>query len=335
MKVLVTGAAGFIGYRTAKALLDQGHEVFGIDNLNDFYDPELKRRRLHELGPGWESRFEQLDIADGEAVGNMFTRWKPTHVVHLAAQAGVRYSIQHPEAYVTSNLVGFANMLEACRHHSVEHFVFASTSSVYGASRQVPFSEHEVTDHPVSFYAATKKANEAMAHSYAYLYRIPCTGLRFFTVYGPWTRPDMALIRFTAAILAGRPIEVYNNGNMVRDFTYVDDIVEGIVRVLVQPATSNPDWNDRKPDPATSSAPYRIFNIGSNQPVNLMRYIEVLEEVFGKKAIMEFKPMQPGDMLETYADISELSKAIGYKPGTPIEVGVKRFAEWYLDYYRK
>ena len=335
MRVLVTGAAGFIGFGTVKALLGQNHEVFGIDSLNEYYDPELKRRRLRELGPDWNSRFRQLDIADAEALRAIFSEWKLTHVVHLAAQAGVRYSIEHPEAYVMSNLVGFANILETCRQHNVAHLVFASTSSVYGASRQIPFSEHGVADHPVSFYAATKKANEAMAHSYAHLYRMPCTGLRFFTVYGPWGRPDMALFKFTKAILAGQPIEVYNNGDMVRDFTYVDDIVEGIVRVLAQPATANPAWDDRKPDPATSSAPYRIFNIGNSQPVNLMRYIEVLEKCLGKKAVIDFKPMQPGDVPETYADTSELRRAVDYKPETTIEVGIKRFAEWYREYNRE
>ena len=335
MRVLVTGAAGFIGFGTVKALLGQNHEVFGIDSLNEYYDPELKRRRLRELGPDWNSRFRQLDIADAEALRAIFSEWKLTHVVHLAAQAGVRYSIEHPEAYVMSNLVGFANILETCRQHNVAHLVFASTSSVYGASRQIPFSEHGVADHPVSFYAATKKANEAIAHSYAHLYRMPCTGLRFFTVYGPWGRPDMALFKFTKAILAGQPIEVYNNGDMVRDFTYVDDIVEGIVRVLAQPATANPAWDDRKPDPATSSAPYRIFNIGNSQPVNLMRYIEVLEKCLGKKAVIDFKPMQPGDVPETYADTSELRRAVDYKPETTIEVGIKRFAEWYREYNRE
>ena len=332
MRVLVTGAAGFIGFGTVRALLGQHHEVFGIDSLNEYYDPELKRRRLRELGPQWQAQFRQLDIADAPALRKAFDDWQPTHVVHLAAQAGVRYSIDHPEAYVSSNLVGFANMLECCRQCNVEHFVFASTSSVYGASRQIPFSEHSVADHPVSFYAATKKANELMAHSYAYLYRIPSTGLRFFTVYGPWGRPDMALFKFTQAILAGKPIEVYNRGEMVRDFTYVDDIVEGIVRTLAQPAAPNASWDAKNPDPATSTAPYRLYNIGNSQPINLMRYIEVLEECLGKKAGIELKPMQPGDVQMTYADTTELRKAVGYNPQTPIEVGVQRFVDWYRHY---
>jgi len=335
MRVLVTGAAGFIGFATVRALLAQNHEVFGIDSLNEYYDPELKRRRLRELGPEWQSHFRKLDISDAPALREAFNEWKPTYVVHLAAQAGVRYSIDHPQAYVTSNLVGFANMLECCRHFNVKHFVFASTSSVYGASQQLPFSEHSVADHPISFYAATKKANEIMAHSYAYLYRVPSTGLRFFTVYGPWGRPDMALFKFTQAIMAGgQPIEVYNNGQMVRDFTYVDDIVEGIVRTLAQPATPNPNWDASKPDPATSSAPYRIFNIGNSQPIELMRYVEVLEKCLGKKATIQLKPMQLGDVQITYADTTELRNAIHYKPQTPIEVGVQRFVDWYREYYR-
>ena len=334
MRVLVTGAAGFIGFGTVRALLRQNHEVFGIDSLNEYYDPELKRGRLRELGPEWQPHFRKLDISDALALREAFNEWKPTHVVHLAAQAGVRYSLDHPEAYVSSNLVGFANMLECCRQFNVKHFVFASTSSVYGASQQLPFSEHSVADHPISFYAATKKANEMMAHSYASLYRIPSTGLRFFTVYGPWGRPDMALFKFTQAILAGgRPIEVYNNGQMMRDFTYVDDIVEGIVRTLAQPATPNASWDASMPDPATSSAPYRIFNIGNSQPIELMRYVEVLEECLGKKADIQLKPMQLGDVQVTYADTTELQKAIHYKPQTPIEVGVQRFVDWYREYY--
>ncbi|HEX9473436.1 MAG TPA: NAD-dependent epimerase [Steroidobacteraceae bacterium] len=333
MRVLVTGAAGFIGFGTVRALLGQGHEVFGIDNLNDYYDPELKRRRLRELGPQWQPHFRQADIADATALREAFARWQPTQVVHLAAQAGVRYSLDHPDVYVSSNLVGFANMLECCRQFKVAHFVFASTSSVYGASRRIPFSEHSVADHPVSFYAATKKANEMMAHSYAWLYRTPCTGLRFFTVYGPWGRPDMALFKFTRAILAGQPIEVYNNGQMVRDFTYVDDIVEGIVRTLAQPATPDAKWDAKNPDPASSPAPYRIYNIGNSQPVNLMRYIEVLEKSLGRKATIEFKPMQPGDVQETWADTTELRNAVGYKPQTTIEAGVQRFVDWYREYY--
>jgi UDP-glucuronate 4-epimerase len=315
--------------------LAREQEVIGLDNLNAYYDVRLKEARLARLKQSKKFSFVTAGVEDSAALQRIFAEAGPVRVVHLAAQAGVRYSIEHPEAYVTSNLVGFANMIEVCRHNRVEHLVFASTSSVYGASRMIPFSEHGVTDHPVSFYAATKKANEAMAHSYAHLYRLPCTGLRFFTVYGPWGRPDMALFKFTEAILAGRPIQVFNNGNMVRDFTYVDDIVEGILKVLDQPAKPNPNWAGKAPDPATSSAPYRIYNIGNSRPVNLMRYIEVLEQCLGRKAIMDFQPMQPGDVPETYADTAELEKVVGYKPDTPIEVGVKRFVDWYLEYCEK
>jgi UDP-glucuronate 4-epimerase len=332
MKVIVTGAAGFIGSHVALRLLERGDEVVGLDNLNAYYDVRLKEARLARFSHLGKFSFVKAGIEDSAAVNRVFADARPARIVHLAAQAGVRYSIEDPGAYVASNLVGFANILEACRHYPVEHLVFASTSSVYGASRRVPFSEHSVADHPVSFYAATKKANEAMAHSYAHLYRIPCTGLRFFTVYGPWGRPDMALFKFTDAILAGRPIQVFNNGNMVRDFTYVDDVVEGIVKVLDQPAAPNPEWNGKSPDPATSTAPYRIYNIGNSRPVNLMRYIEVLETCLARKAVIDFQPMQPGDVPETCADTTELEKAVGYKPGTPIEVGVQRFVEWYLEY---
>jgi|KBSMisStaDraftv2_1062788.scaffolds.fasta_scaffold08008_2 UDP-glucuronate 4-epimerase len=333
--VIVTGAAGFIGFHVSRRLLARGQQVIGLDNLNDYYDVRLKQARLARLAESKQFSFVAAGVEDGAALQRIFAEAGPVRVVHLAAQAGVRYSIDHPEAYVTSNLVGFANILEVCRHNHAGHLVFASTSSVYGASQMIPFSEHAVTDHPVSFYAATKKANEAMAHSYAYLYGLPCTGLRFFTVYGPWGRPDMALFKFTQAILAGTPIPVFNNGNMVRDFTYVDDIVEGILKALDQPAAPNLNWNAKAPDPATSSAPYRIYNIGNSKPVNLMRYIEVLEQCLGRKAIMDFQPMQPGDVPETYADTSELEKAVGYKPDTPIEVGVTRFVEWYLEYTRK
>ena len=333
MKVLVTGAAGFIGSHVSRRLLDSEWEVVGLDNLNAYYDVRLKEARLARLRQSGDFSFVRAGLEDSAALDRIFSESKPVRVVHLAAQAGVRYSIEHPEAYVSSNLVGFANILEVCRRNSVEHLVFASTSSVYGASRQIPFSEHGVTDHPVSFYAATKKANEAMAHSYAHLYRFPCTGLRFFTVYGPWGRPDMALFKFTEAILAGRPIQVFNNGNMVRDFTYVDDIVDGIVRVLDQPASPNLGWNANSPDPATSTAPYRIFNIGSSRPIPLMRYIEVLEQYLGRKAIMDFQPMQLGDVPETCADTSEMEKSVGYNPRTPIEVGIKQFVDWYLEYY--
>ena len=335
MKVIVTGAAGFIGSHVSMRLLEQGREVIGLDNLNAYYDLRLKEARLARLRASAGFSFRKVGMEDGAALAATFAAEKPQQVVHLAAQAGVRYSIDHPEAYVASNLVGFANVLEGCRHNRVGHLVFASTSSVYGASRQIPFSEHGVTDHPVSFYAATKKANEAMAHSYAHLYRLPCTGLRFFTVYGPWGRPDMALFKFTEAILTGKPIQVFNHGKMVRDFTYVDDIVEGICRVLDQPAKANPEWDGSSPDPATSLAPYRIYNIGNSRPVELMRYIQVLEGCLGRKATIDFQPMQPGDVPETCADTTELQKAVGYKPDTSIEDGVKRFVDWYLDYYKE
>ncbi len=334
MKVIVTGAAGFIGSHVASRLLERDWEVTGLDNLNTYYDPRLKDARLARLKQADRFSFEKVSIEDSSSLARIFKQIKPQRVVHLAAQAGVRYSIEHPEAYVASNLVGFANILEGCRHANVEHLVFASTSSVYGSSKQIPFSEHGVTDHPVSFYAATKKANEAMAHSYAHLYGLPCTGLRFFTVYGPWGRPDMALFKFTESMLADRPIQVFNHGRMVRDFTYVEDIVEGICRLLDQPAKPNPWWDGSHPDPATSTAPYRIYNIGNSQPIDLMRYIQVLEECLGKKAMIDYQPMQPGDVPETYADTSELEKAVGYKPGTSIEVGVRRFVDWYMDFYR-
>ena len=335
MTVVVTGAAGFIGSHVTRRLLEREQQVVGVDNLNAYYDVRLKEARLARLGQSKKFSFVAAGVEDSGALQRIFAEARPALVVHLAAQAGVRYSIDHPEAYVSSNLVGFANILEVCRHNRIEHLVFASTSSVYGASGMIPFSEHGVTDHPVSFYAATKKANEAMAHSYAHLYRLPCTGLRFFTVYGPWGRPDMALFKFTEAILAGKPIPVFNNGNMVRDFTYVDDIVEGILKVLDRPAGANPKWSGKAPDPATSSAPYRIYNIGNSRPVNLMRYIQVLEQCLGRKATMDFQPMQPGDVPETYADTTELEKAVGYKPETTIEVGVKRFVDWYLEYCGK
>ncbi|MGQ0578868.1 MAG: NAD-dependent epimerase [Betaproteobacteria bacterium] len=333
--VVVTGAAGFIGYHTAKQLLGRRISVTGIDSLTTYYDVKLKQARLEELRRHNRFSFHGIDVADAEAVRTIFEQYRAHSVVHLAAQAGVRYSIENPEAYVSSNLVGFANILECCRKHEVQHLVFASTSSVYGANTTVPFSEHCATDHPVSFYAATKKANEAMAHSYAWLYGLPCTGLRFFTVYGPWGRPDMALFRFTDAILKGEPIEVYNNGDMVRDFTYVDDIVEGVLRVLQHPPVKNNAWSAERPDPASSSAPYRILNIGNGQPVQLMRYIQVLEECLGRKAEIRFLPMQPGDLHKTFADISELDKAVGYKPNTPIEIGVRKFVDWYRSYYQK
>ena len=335
MKVLVTGAAGFIGSTLAHRLLDRGDEVVGIDNLNAYYDVRLKQARLERLRARSGFLFQKLDIVEREPMGELFAGGKFGAVVHLAAQAGVRYSIENPSAYVDANLVGFMHVLEGCRHAKVGHLVFASSSSVYGANTRLPFSEHDNVDHPVSLYAATKKANELMAHSYAHLYRLPCTGLRFFTVYGPWGRPDMALFKFTEGILAGRPIPVFNRGEMVRDFTYVDDIVEGVVRVMGKPAAPAAGWSGDRPDPATSHAPWRIFNIGNNQPVKLMRYIEVLEQCLGRKAQLELLPMQAGDVPATFADVSELHESVGYKPQTPIEVGVKRFAEWYRAFYRK
>ena len=333
MKVLVTGAAGFIGSTLTHALLDRGDEVVGIDNLNDYYDVRLKQARLDRLQPRKGFVFQKLDIVERKPMGELFAAGKFDAVMHLAAQAGVRYSIENPSAYIDANLVGFTHVLEGCRHSRVGHLVFASSSSVYGANTRLPFSEHDNVDHPVSLYAATKKANELMAHSYAHLYGLPCTGLRFFTVYGPWGRPDMALFKFTEGILAGRPIPVFNRGDMVRDFTYVDDIVEGIARVIRQPAAPAGGWSGDRPDPATSYAPWRIFNIGNNRPVKLMRYIEVLEQCLGKKAQLDLLPMQPGDVPATCADTGELEKAVGYKPQTPVEIGVKRFAEWYQGYY--
>jgi UDP-glucuronate 4-epimerase len=335
MKVLVTGAAGFIGSTLSHALLDRGDEVVGIDNLNDYYDVRLKQARLDRLRPRKGFVFQKLDIVERKPMADLFAAAKFDAVMHLAAQAGVRYSIENPSAYTDANIVGFLHILEGCRHSRAGHLVFASSSSVYGANTRLPFSEHDNVDHPVSLYAATKKANELMAHSYASLYGLPCTGLRFFTVYGPWGRPDMALFKFTEGILAGRPIPVFNRGDMVRDFTYVDDIVGGIVRVIGQPAAPAAGWSGDHPDPATSYAPWRIFNIGNNRPVKLMRYIEVLEQCLGRKAQLELLPMQPGDVPATCADTGELQRAVGYKPQTPVEVGVKRFAEWYQAYYRE
>ena len=333
MKVLVTGAAGFIGSHTAHHLLDRGDEVVGLDNLNDYYDVRVKEARLDRLADkqGW--RFARLDLTDRDGVAALFAEERFDRVVHLAAQAGVRYSIENPMAYVDSNLVGHTNILEGCRHNEVEHLVYASTSSVYGANTRMPFSVHDNVDHPLSFYAATKKANELMSHVYASLYGLPVTGLRFFTVYGPWGRPDMALFLFTRKILAGEPIDVFNYGNHRRDFTYVDDIVEGVVRCLDRVATPNPDWQSDAPDPGTSQAPYRLYNIGNQQPVELMRYIEVLEDCLGRKAEKNLLPLQPGDVPDTYADVSDLTADVGYKPATPVEVGVRRFVDWYLDYY--
>ena len=333
MRVLVTGTAGFIGSHVAQRLLDRGDEVVGFDNLNDYYDVALKRARLARLldRPGYTH--VQADLADRAAVEATFATHAPQRVVHLAAQAGVRYAAENPHVYVSSNVTGFLHILEGCRHHGVEHLVFASTSSVYGANTDLPFSEHASTEHPLTLYAASKKANEMMAHSYAHLYGIPCTGLRFFTVYGPWGRPDMALFLFTRAILAGEPIKVFNHGRHKRSFTYVDDIVEGVLRTLDRPATANPDWDGAAPDPATSTAPYRIYNIGNEQPVELLRYIEVLEQCLGRKARMEMLPLQAGDVPDTEADVSELIAAVDYRPQVSVEDGVARFVEWYRAYH--
>ena len=333
MKVLVTGAAGFIGYHVAARLLARGDEVIGVDNLNDYYDPKLKEARLARLQESSAFRFERIDIADATGVRNVFSDTKPQRVVNLAAQAGVRYSLINPQAYVDANLQGFLNILEGSRHNGIEHLVFASSSSVYGANTAQPFSEHHNVDHPVSLYAATKKANELMAHTYAALFQLPCTGLRFFTVYGPWGRPDMALFRFTRSILEDQPIEVYNYGRMIRDFTYIDDIVEGIVRVVDTVAVPDPAWSSDAPDPARSFAPYRLFNIGNNRPVQLLDFIAAIEEALGRKAKMELLPIQPGDVPSTMADVSELESAVGFRPNTTVRDGIGRFVRWYREYY--
>ena len=334
MKILVTGAAGFIGYHTARVLLDRGEEIVGLDNLNDYYDVALKQARLARLDHYPNFRFAKLDLADAAGMAALFAREQFDRVAHLGAQAGVRYSIENPQAYVDSNVTGTLNVLEGCRHHPVEHLVFASTSSVYGANTRMPFSVHDGVDHPLSLYAATKKANELMAHTYASLFGLPCTGLRFFTVYGPWGRPDMALFKFTANILAGKPIPVFNYGRHRRDFTYIDDIVEGVVRTLDHVAKADPGWDPLNPDPASSRAPYRIYNIGNQRPVELARYIEVLEECLGRTAERELLPMQPGDVPDTHADVEDLVADVGYRPDTPVEEGVAKFVEWYREYYR-
>ena len=333
MKVLVTGAAGFIGSALSLRLLDRGGEVIGIDNLNDYYDIELKKARLARTQdhPGYTD--VRIDLEDREGIAALFREHQPDGVVNLAAQAGVRYSIENPLAYVDTNLLGFANILEGCRHNEVGHLVYASSSSVYGSNTNMPFSVHDNVDHPVSLYAASKKANELMAHTYSHLYRIPTTGLRFFTVYGPWGRPDMALFKFTHNILAGKPIDVFNHGNHRRDFTYIDDIVEGVIRVLDRVPQPNPEWSGDTPDSATSTAPYQLYNIGNNQPVELMRYIEVLEDCLGKKAEKNMLPLQPGDVPATYADVSDLVRDVRYKPDMSIEQGIAHFVDWYRGYY--
>ena len=334
MKVLITGSAGFIGSALALQLLQRGDEVIGIDNLNDYYDVSLKQARLQRTLDFDGYTDVRLDMEDREGVAEVFRKHQPQRVVNLAAQAGVRYSLINPHAYVDTNLVGFTNILEGCRHNGVEHLVYASSSSVYGANTSMPFSVHDNVDHPVSLYAASKKANELMAHTYSHLYQLPTTGLRFFTVYGPCGRPDMALFLFTKNILAGKPIDVFNYGNHRRDFTYVDDIVEGVVRVIDNVAAPNPEWSGDEPDSASSKGPYRLYNIGNNQPVELMHYIEVLENCLGKKAEKNLLPLQPGDVPDTYADVSDLVRDVGYKPDMSVEQGVANFVEWYRDYYQ-
>ena len=334
MKVLVTGAAGFIGMHVAQRLLARGDEVVGVDNLNAYYDVALKQARLDLLAQHSGFRFVRLDIADTDAVGKLFRREGFQRVAHLAAQAGIRYSLDNPQAYVQSNLVGFVNVLEGCRYATVEHLVYASSSSIYGGNKKMPFSEHDNVDHPISLYAATKKSNELMAHTYSHLFGLPTTGLRFFTVYGPWGRPDMSYFKFTKAILEGRPIEVFNHGKMQRDFTYVDDIVEGLVRVLDRPPRAQPDFDAMHPDPASSSAPFRIYNIGSHRPVDLMTFIKVLEGALGREAEKELLPLQDGDVVATYAQTEALQAAIGFVPATSITEGIGRFVDWYRSYYR-
>ena len=334
--VLVTGAAGFIGAALSLRLLERGERVVGVDNINSYYDPQLKRarlKRIEEAAPVDAWRFEQLALEDGEELMKLFAAEQPRVVVNLAAQAGVRYSLENPAAYIQSNLVGFGHILEGCRHHSVENLVYASSSSVYGGNRNLPFHEQQPVNHPVSLYAASKKANELMAHTYSHLYGLPATGLRFFTVYGPWGRPDMAPMLFAKAILAGDPIKVFNHGKMKRDFTYIDDIVEGVMRCCDKPATANPDFDPLQPDPATAAAPHRVFNIGNSQPTALLRFVEVMEQALGKAAIKDFQPMQPGDVVATAADTRALEDWVGFRPSTPIEEGIDRFARWYREFY--
>lgn len=333
MKILVTGAAGFIGFHTAKKLLDRGDQVVGFDNLNAYYNVKIKEDRLAQLRGRNGFQFVQAHLEDRDAVDALFREERFDRVIHLAAQAGVRYASENPHAYVGSNLVGFTHILEGCRHNDVAHLVYASSSSVYGANTFMPFSVHENVDHPLSLYAATKKSNELMAHSYSYLYELPVTGLRFFTVYGPWGRPDMSLFKFTKSILEGEPIDVFNYGDHARDFTFIDDIVEGVVRCVDRVATANPDWDSDAPDPGTSLAPYRLYNIGNNNPVELMHFISCIEEAVGRKAEMNLLPMQPGDVVKTYADVDDLVEDIGYQPRTDIETGIRAFIDWYRDYY--
>jgi UDP-glucuronate 4-epimerase len=340
LKVLVTGNAGFVGFHTATRLLERGDEVVGFDVVNDYYDPQLKEARLEALEStaarhGSRYGFVRANLVDARAVATCFAEHKFDRVIHLAAQAGVRYSLENPQAYVESNITGFTNVLEACRHAAVAHFIYASTSSVYGANTTMPFSEHAGVNHPLQFYAATKRANELMAHAYSHLFALPTTGLRFFTAYGPWGRPDMALSLFTRSILAGEPISVFNSGNHSRDFTYIDDIVDGVIRASDDIARPNPEWDSANPDPATSNAPFRLFNIGNNNPVQLRDYIQAIEEALGRKAIIELLPLQAGDIPDSFADVTEISRQAGYKPTTPVQAGVERFVHWYKQYYRE
>jgi UDP-glucuronate 4-epimerase len=334
LKVLVTGSAGFIGSALALRLLERGDVVIGIDNHNDYYDPVIKEARLARFDNHRNYTHLRIDLADRQTIEDCFSTHKPERVVNLAAQAGVRYSIDNPLAYINSNIVGFAHILEGCRHHGVEHLVYASSSSVYGANTTMPFSIHQNVDHPLSLYAASKKSNELMAHTYSHLYKLPTTGLRFFTVYGPWGRPDMALFKFTKAIIAGEPIQVFNYGKHRRDFTYVDDIVEGVMRILDRPAPRNPQWSGVQPDPGTSPAPWRVYNIGNNSPVELMDYIAAIEKALGKKAEVQYLPLQDGDVPNTYADVDDLVAQFNYKPSTPVEAGIASFVDWYRDYFK-
>ncbi|MFZ6011210.1 MAG: NAD-dependent epimerase [Bacteroidota bacterium] len=332
--ILVTGSAGFIGFHLSQKLHDAGYQVVGIDDINDYYDVNLKQSRLKLLKENKNFTFRQVNLTEKNGIDKLFKEYNFSTVINLAAQAGVRYSLINPYAYLESNMHGFLNVLEACRHAKTKHLIYASSSSVYGANKKMPFSIHHNVDHPISLYAASKKSNELMAHTYSALYGLPTTGLRFFTVYGPWGRPDMAMFLFTKAILEGKPIDVYNHGKMKRDFTYIDDITEGIVRLVSKPATANKDWSGMSPDPATSFAPYRIYNIGNNQPVELMRFIEVIEEKLGKKAVKNMLPIQEGDVPETFADVDDLIRDVGFKPATPIETGIGKFIDWYLEYYK-
>jgi len=334
IKIIVTGSAGFIGSTLSLRLLDLGNEVMGIDNHNDYYSPELKEARVERLKKYSNYQHHKIDLSDRKSLDNLFKSFKPQKVVNLAAQAGVRYSIENPLAYINSNIVGFAHILENCRHHKIKHLVYASTSSVYGANTKMPFSEHDSVNHPLSVYAASKKSNELMAHTYSYLHQLPTTGLRFFTVYGPWGRPDMALFKFTKAILQEKPIEVFNHGKHTRDFTYIDDIVEGIIKTLDKPAIGNPNWNSNQPDPASSKAPWKVYNIGNNKPVQLMDYINALEKNLNKKAKINFLPLQPGDVPDTYANTDNLKEKFNYKPSTSVFEGISAFVKWYKDYYQ-